>query len=331
MREALLAGLLGGLAIFIKLTAAFFVIGGALGLALTRFTLRDLLRNRQVWGMALLGVIPASAYLVYGIFIDGRLGGQFSGRFIPALLLSPLNYLAWETKVSYAAGGLFIMLGLIGLVMAEDRRIRNFLLGLWGAYLLYGLFFDYHVATHDYYHLPFIPIVAVSLAPLGGWFLARLTEAAVQPWMRSAVFLILLYGLLSNVWDVIGQMKSVDYRPQAAMWEEISGQLGAEARVIALTQDYGSRLEYWGWMTAVTWPYVGDLNYANARGGGFSFDRMFKRFSEKKDYFLVTDFDEFERQSELKERLTTSYPLHAQGNGYLIFDLKNPGAEARNP
>src|SRR5829696_1574600 len=57
---ALLAGLLGGLAIFIKFYAAFFVIGAALGLVLSRFTLRDLLRNVQVWAMTFLGVLPAS-------------------------------------------------------------------------------------------------------------------------------------------------------------------------------------------------------------------------------------------------------------------------------
>src|SRR6185503_12579404 len=111
---ALLAGLLGGLAIFVKFSAAFFVIGAALGLASSRFTLRGLLRNVQVWVMALLGILPAAAYLVYGIFIRGDLGSQFSGRFIPALLLSPINYLQWATKASFAAGGIFIMLGLLG-------------------------------------------------------------------------------------------------------------------------------------------------------------------------------------------------------------------------
>ena len=115
------------------------------------------------------------------------------------------------------------------------------------------------------------------------------------------------------------------------MWTEIGEQLGTEARVIALTQDYGSRLEYWGWMTAVTWPYVGDLNYANVRGGGFAFDRLFKRYSEKKDFFLVTDSEEFDRQPELKELLTTSYSIYAQGNGYLIFDLHSSDAGGGNP
>jgi hypothetical protein len=73
-RAALLAGLVGGLAIFIKFSAAFFVIGAALGLGLSLFTWRDLLRNTQVWMMAVVGALPASIYLIYGIFIQGWAG-----------------------------------------------------------------------------------------------------------------------------------------------------------------------------------------------------------------------------------------------------------------
>src|SRR5262245_42268720 len=109
VRAARLAGLFGGLEILITFSAAFFVIGAALVLGLSRFTLRELLRNTQVLLMAFLGILPAAVYLIYGIFIGGYLGGQFSGRFIPALLLNPVNYLQWVTKADLAAGGLFIM------------------------------------------------------------------------------------------------------------------------------------------------------------------------------------------------------------------------------
>ncbi len=328
--NVILAGLLGGLAIFIKFSAAFFVIGGALGLALSRFTWRELLRNVQVWVLAGLGALPAAMYLIYGIFIRGDLASQFKGRFVPALLLSPYNYLQWETKASMAAGGIFIMLGLLGFFFIKDRRLRIFLYGVWASYILFGLFFDYHIATHDYYHLPFIPIVALSLASLGDWFFARLSETVVQRWMKSIVYIILIYGLFSVIWDVRNQMKAVDYRPEAAMWEQIGGQFEDGARVIALTQDYGSRLQYWGWRTASTWPYVGDVGYANMRGGVFSFDDLFNKYSSKMRYFLVTDFDEFNRQPELKKRLVGSYPISSQGDGYLIFDLKNLAQQDSN-
>ena len=324
VRVAVLAGLIGGFAIFIKFSAAFFVIGGALGLALSRFTMRDLLHNVQVWVIALVGVLPAALYLIYGIFIRGDLASQFSGRFVPALLFNPFNYLQWEVKMSMAAGGVFVMLALLSLLLVQDRRLRIFLYGLWGSYILFGLFFNYHIATHDYYHLPFIPIVGLSLATLGDWFFTRLKESAIQPWARVAVYVILLFGLFSIVWNIRNQMKAVDYRSEAAMWTEIGGQFDEGARVIALTQDYGSRLEYWGWRESANWPYLGDAGFTNIRGGVFSFEDLFNRYSSKMSYFLVTDFDEFDRQPELKERLFSFYPVSSQGDGYLIFDLKNP-------
>jgi hypothetical protein len=258
------------------------------------------------------------------------LASQFKGRFVPALLLSPYNYLQWETKASIAAGGIFIMLALLGFFLSNDRQLRIFLYGLWGSYILYGLVFDYHIATHGYYHLPLIPIVGLALAPLGEWFFARITEVTPQRWTRSTVYVILIFGLFSVLWDVRNQMKAVDYRPEAARWAEIGAQFDDEERVIALTQDYGSRLEYWGWRSFATWPYVGDAGYANIRAGVFTFDDLFNRYSSKMSYFLVTDFEEFDKQSQLKERLFNSYPVYLEGDGYLIFDLKNPIQEAPN-
>ncbi len=242
--NAVLAGLLGGIAIYIKFSAAFFVIGAALGLAFSRFTLRDLLRSSQVWAMTILGVLPGSIYLIQGLRQSG-LASQFSGRFVPSLLLNPLNYLAWMTKVDLAAGGIFVMLALLGFFLTTDKTLRTFMFGLWGTYLVYSLFFDYHSATHDYYQLPFIPIVAVSLSPLGSWFFARLTEATVQGLQRSVAHFILILGIFMVVWNVRNQMKAVDYRPEAAMWAQIGEQI-QDKSVVGLIQDYGARTRILG-------------------------------------------------------------------------------------
>jgi hypothetical protein len=321
VRAAVLAGLLGGAAILVKFSAAFFVIGGALGLGLSRFTWRELLRNGQVWVMATLGALPGIIYLIYGIFIEGGLENQFSGRFVPELLLNPLNYLQWMVKVYLAAGGLFIMLGLMGFFLTNDKRLRSFLFGLWGAYSLYGLFFNYHVATHDYYHLPFIPIVAVSLGPLGGWFFARLAGSTVAGLQRSAAALILVMGLVMVVWNVRNQMKAEDSRPEAEMWTEVAA-LIEDKSVIALIQDYGSSLEYWGLRTVPIWPYTGDPVYSRIGGNEERFNELFEDYSSRKEFFLVTDFAELSWQTQLKERLD-NYPVYMEGDGFVIFDLRN--------
>jgi hypothetical protein len=237
------------------------------------------------------------------------------------LLASPLFYIQWQTKAASVAGGIGIMLGLLGVFIVRERGARAFLSGLWGSYLVFGLSFDYHISTHDYYSLPLIAIVATSLAPLGDWFFTRLREA--EPgWVRGVLFVVLLYGIFSTVWDVRNEMKFVDYRPQEATWIEI-GHVLQGGSIEALTQDYGTRLAYWGWRNAEIWPSSGDLYQASVRGNTPIIDKLFDEVAASKAYFLVTDFDDFEKQPELKARLA-DYPVVEQGEGYLIYDLQPP-------
>jgi hypothetical protein len=320
--NTILSGLLGGFAIFIKFPAAFFVIGGALGLLLSRHTFRESIRNAQVWTIAVIGALPPLVYIIYGVFIDGRLGGEFGGNFVPALMFSPLNYLQWEVKAATAAGGIFIMLGLLGFFLIKNKQLHSLMFGLWGAYLVFGSYFNYHAGTHDYYHIPLIPIVAVSLGPLGEAVFARLAESSPGRWMRSAVYVILLFGVFSVVWEVRNQMKAVDYRPEAAMWAEIGEKLNHETTAVALTEDYGSRLQYFGWTSAAYWPAAGDLYASSLRGNNFNFEKEFPKRVQSKAFFLVTDFRGLKAQPELQARLST-YPIFAQGEGYVIYDLEN--------
>jgi len=319
---AILAGLIGGLAVLVKFVAAFFVIGGALGALLGHFKLRELLRNPQVWTMAALGMLPGAAWILYGKLVLGLFSGDMSGRFIPALLGDPVFYIQWQTKGASVAGGIGIMLGVLGVLIVRERGVRIFLLGLWGAYLVFGLYFNYHISTHDYYSLPLIAIVALSLAPLGDWFFSRLAETGAG-WMRSVVFVVLLYGLFSVTWNVRNQMKSVDYRPQVQYWAEIRETLGPNASVIALTEDYGNRLAYWGWMKAAIWPSYGDLYQADVRGNQRDIKKLFSEVAAQKAFFLVTDLDDFAKQTELQAQLN-DYPVLVQGDGYLIYDLQHP-------
>jgi hypothetical protein len=325
---AILAGLIGGLAIFVKFVAAFFVIGGALGTLLGRFKLRELVRNPQVWTMGVLGVLPGASWILYGKYSLGLFGGDLSGRFIPALLGDLVFYAQWQTKGVAVASSLGIMLGLLGIVLVREQAPRMFLLGIWGAYLVFGFYFNYHISTHDYYSLPLIAIVAVSLAPFGAWFFSRLEEAVAffadnAGRVRGVVFMILLFGILSTVWNVRNEMKSVNYRPQEAYWAEIGDALGSGVSVIALTEDYGNRLAYWGWQKATTWPSSGDLFQAQARGNQRDIDKLFAETAAQRSLFLVTDLEDFSKQADLQLHLE-NYPVLVQGDGYLIYDLEHP-------
>ena len=313
---AILSGLFGGLAILVKFVAAFFVIGAGVGaLLLKRVSIRETVRRPQVWAMTALGILPGASWALYGLYITDFLSKKFEGRFIPALLVSPAFYLGWMSMLNIVLGGALIALAFLGLFF---HRQRTFIISLWTAYFVYGIFFDYHISTHDYYSLMIVPIAALSLAPFADLILPQANSRS------SKIFLafVFCFGIFSTAWGVRSQLKETDYRPEAAMWAEIGERLGPRAKVTALTQDYGARLEYWGWERATIWPLYGDLVYhVGLKGANKEFERLFSNLTARSDYYLVTMPDELSRQPELKERLD-QYPVFAEGEGYVIYDLK---------
>ena len=319
----LLASLFGGFAIFIKLNAAFFVVGGALGAALGRASVRDLVRNKQVWAMTVLGILPGASYVAYGLS-RGFLDQQFGGRFIPSLLVSLAYPLGWAQMIGDVVGLFTFALALLGLTLVTDKSVRAFLLGLWGAYLAFGIFFDYHISTHNYYSLPLIPIVALTLTPLAEVIFSRLAATASESRVTrifAASFLTL--SLVAVLWTSHNLLKSVDYRPEAAYWSQI-GETVRDFRVVALTQDYGSRLAYWGWANAAIWPDSTDIEYhTDLRGGSQTFAKQFEKLAANKQLFLVTELADLKLQPELQAKLS-QFAIYQQGDGYVIYDLRKP-------
>jgi hypothetical protein len=43
-----------------------------------------------------------------------------------------------------------------------------------------------------------------------------------------------------------------------------------------------------------------------------------------KDFFLVTMKNQFNKQPELQQLLYDNFPIYSEGDGYIIFDLRNP-------
>ncbi len=317
---ALLAGIAGGLAIFVKLTAAFFIAGGFIGAVLSRHSFREALRQSQVWVMAALSVLPGAAYVVYGVYVAGYLGSQFNGRFFPELWSNPFFYLRWEGKVALILGHLGLALALLGLFFLRTRQGRIFATALWVGYAFFGMFFGYHISSHDYYSLPLVPIAALSLGALGGVTVRALAEqASGSGWTRAFIRMMLLFVAAMTFWQTRVELLSVDYRPQAAFWASVGEALDHQPSVIAVTQDYGYPLVYWGWQRVTVWPEArGEFFGAQSNEDTAS---RFDRLTSNKAYFLVTDFDELDRQPGLEEILRGNYPIHAEGEGFVIFDL----------
>jgi hypothetical protein len=321
-----LAGLLGGMAVLTKAVAAYPVAGGSIAMVLftsgfKRQGVLKMLRNLQVWSMVILMAAPTGFY--YLIAQHDRAAEYFASWTLSLsyLLFQPLFYLRWLNLVQSLVTPVALLLALGGVLLARSRNLA-LLTGLWVGYILYGFFLPYQMYTHSYYHLQVVPLVALSMVPLLTQFMRRVLSW--RPLWRltligAGILLIILSG-----WAATIPMRSQDNRGETAYWQQIASYLPTDGKILALTQDYGYRLMYYGWRKVILWPNRGEQNLNELRGSEKDFKSYFTKHSAGINYFLITAFKQFEDQPDLKQYLYDNYQILAQGNGYLIFDLTKP-------
>jgi hypothetical protein len=318
MREswkwAILAGIFLGLATFVKIVIAFFVGGAAIALVL--FTLKkDFWKSKQVWAMAALMIVPA---LIFYILLNkGRSTEYFFAWTVTLIkLISSTDfYSKWLAFIGSLFGLTVIFLSLAGVIMAPPR-LRWLLIGLWVGYLLYGLTLPFQMYTHSYYHIQMIPIIALGLASALNPLIER---APAQSWVGRAGLITLTVAVIGyQSWVARSVLVAEDFRHEPAFWKQVGDVIPADADVIGLTQDYGFRLMQWGWRKVSLWPLSTGLS--EARNGNQD-NTDFASLTDGKEYFLVTAFGQLDKQPLLKETLA-QYPIAAEGDGYVLYDLR---------
>ena len=121
--------------------------------------------------------------------------------------------------------------------------------------------------------------------------------------------MVWLVGLIVfSSWQALIPLYSQDFRNEPAYWQEIASRLPADGKIIALTQDYGYRLMYYGWRKVVLWPNRGEIKLSILRGSNKEFEEFFKKRIEGKSYFLITAFGQYEDQPALRQMLAENLP-----------------------
>ncbi len=317
----IISGLLAGFAIFVKSPALFFIIPAWLGLILAEPGLVKALRTPKVWIIVLLTILPYAIYHIYGMYIDGFLQGQMSLRFFPDLWKDPFHYLSWERMLASTLGIEFFLAGLVGIVLIRQKQFRIMFLGVWLGCFLYGMTFSYHIVTHDYYQVPFVPAVAVGLAALAGAIFNKIPGK--KSLFYGTLTVVMLFWMAVNFWDARMTLKHARYQDEPKFWASLGEKLG-DRSVVSLTEDYGTRLSYWGWKPTTNWMSMGDIIYRQLGGQEVDTRSLLLQAVEGKDLFLVTDFEELERQVEVKDWLYQNYAVMDQSERYLVFDLNHP-------
>ncbi len=320
-KSAVLAGLACGIAVIVKVFAVFFITGMAIAMVLISGSLKQSLKNLQIWLMAgIMIALPALVYLVL------RPGSQdylvFWSTSFAGLLTQPSFYVRWIELLNTLLGALTVMIALAGVVILKSKP-RALMVGLWLGYFVFGLTEPWQIHTHDYYSLILVPIVALSLASVATAFFNRLSN---QPkfWQYAFVGIALL-ALAIPAWKVRLDLAAEDSRTNWLAWTRLGKSIPKTGEMIALTDDYGTYVEYFGWRDVSLWPTSADLNLVAARGGNLEpdFQKYFTDMTKGMDYFLVTATYDLENQPQLKSYLYDNY-AYTQGDGYILFNLNAP-------
>jgi hypothetical protein len=318
---AIVAGLLVGFTIFIKSVAVFPLLGAAAGLVISHLSWKRIFADGQTWAIAGITAIPTVIYYIYGL-LNANLGSQFALRFFPSYWTDPTFYGRWIFMAAGFAGFAALFGALAGILLYPTNKQRFIAVGLWVGYILYGFTFSYHFMTHDYYHLPLLLVVAFGLIPLADFLVRQLVQDKPWPW-KAAFTAILFLGVSMKMWEARNSMVVTNNREDRDYYQELGSIIGHDKQVVELSGDYGNRLAYFGWVDAVEWMSTADVTMREEAGQAApDFSTEFTQNTAGMDLFVITSLDELDRQPELKNLLSRNYPVFAQGEGYIIFNLK---------
>ena len=319
---AVATGLLAGWAMFVKITAVYYLAPALVVIVLTRFGLRKALRDRWVWLAALLAIAIPAVYYLGVIGSDSTSWFSGWGLSFTHLLVKPRFYITWLKFLDFLMDLTMVGLALLGIGFIPKIKDRLLVLSLWAGYVLFGLSFPYPIQTHEYYSIMLIPVVAISLAAVGKLVFDAL-EKLPRVWQWFTIPVMLL-AVVYPSWLTYTSFVGVNYRSEITGWQRMGAAL-PEGELIGLTHDYGMRLAYYGWRMVRTWPSNTDFAMLGQRNKGYAenFEKLFAQKTSGMDYFLVTLFGELDAQPALKARLYDHYP-YTKGEGYVLFDLRHP-------
>ena len=253
---ALLAGILGGIAVLVKVVAGLFVVAVLGILTLSFIGIKKAFRTWQPWLMATMMIVPTLVY--YLIFQSQRSSGflSFWVGSLSWMILQTGFYADWLAMVKGLMGLGFLLIAVLG-TLAAPKPLKAILSGLWLGYIFYGLIFPYQYSTHEYYHLPLVGLVGLGLVSVGESLVMRLKEQVVF-WKLAAVA-VLLFASFYAVYVTRSVLVASDYTYEPASWQRVGEAMPPDSSIIALTADYGMRLRYYGWQISTTWPDQGDI------------------------------------------------------------------------
>ena len=316
---------LSGSAIFVK-PVSLFAIYTVFGLlAIYKFGVKKSVTNLGLALFIPMTLLPGLIFYLYGILAAGVLQNQVQASFLPQLLITPFFWRGWLNNIREVIGFPALIGSLIGVLLLQNGLTKLPLVGLWSGYALFCLVFNYHIATHDYYHLQLIPIVALSLGPVVALIFERLQEVNPEWHWRMAIGCVLSLALVLSLTVARANLTNPGFENKVRSAQEIGELVQHSTNTVYLSGDYGLSLQYHGELSGEPWPLTSDLEWERLAGvpmldAETRFRQMFGE--DLPQYFIVQELGELEQQEDLKELLAQDYAVLAEDDNYIVYELR---------
>ena len=321
-RRLIVAALATGLAVFVRFMTGFFLVPVFVALGMRRHGVVRVLARRETLAYIATAIAPTALYYLYGLATDPLLTRRAQAVLVPSLYLQPGFWASWGAMIGTTVTWP-VFLGALATVWWTPRGApRVALLAMWLGYVAYGLVFNFHIATHPYYQTLGVPMLALSLAPLG-----RPLDRA-SPMVRGLALAALMAALLFAA--VRGSaLSDPDHRGQIEEYRRIGGVTRHTLRAVMLTECWTMPLRYYGEVSGRYWPTQAEIDVYRPLGEHGIPDvdparrlASLARDMGAADYFVITDLAEFDRQPALQRLLNERYRLLMKSARSAVYDLR---------
>jgi hypothetical protein len=245
-----------------------------------------------------LGLLGPILYYGYGAVAGSLVRDQMRMRFEPHMIGTAFFWSGLAKMVSRVETMPLFTLALVASVAASERVSRLIVAALLAGYAAFAMVFTYHMPTHDYYHLPYIAVVALGVAML----FARVAER-----LPSAMVYALCAGIaIAGGVSALPRLRVADSETFLRMYQEIGDLAEHEVKALFLDTEYGYALMYHGEISGDSWPNQDDLAAEAFDGRAVvdaetRFDRDYADWGPR--YFIATDLASFNASPDLQRLL----------------------------
>jgi hypothetical protein len=320
------AGFLSAAAILVKPVSLFIVLGAFFALQYHNKGLnKTLVVDKNILFFVFVALFPTLLYYGYGILNTENLDQQAQKSFLPQLLMQFDFWDGWLKRIRIAMGFTLFLGGILGVFLYPAGWQKTFLFGLWIGYFAMCFAFTYTISTHDYYHLPLFPIIALSFGSIADILIQKLKERTSNPYLNLGVWAILFVALfLSAGTSVQAVAKLPDHNSEIILNESVGEAVAHSTQTIFLAPYDGKPLMYYGKLSGRYWPYWFDIRDEKLWGvKDLSPEARLEILGDGIDpeYFIVTDLVELENQTELKQFLDDNYPIVIDDPRFIVYQL----------